>query len=132
MSDSKNENKLKHLEFIQSTISRMNNNSFLIKGWLVTLTAAIFVLSTKDSNTIFLWVCPAITILFWTLDAFFISNERMYRTLYNVVRTKQEEDIDFDMNVSDYQVNENRFFRSFFLFTLLLFYPMVLVFSIIG
>jgi hypothetical protein len=56
----------------------------------------------------------------------------MYRTLYNVVRTKQEEDIDFDMNVSDYQVNENRFFRSFFLFTLLLFYPMVLVFSIIG
>ena len=31
------ENKRKHLEFIQQVITRMNANSFLIKGWAVTL-----------------------------------------------------------------------------------------------
>ena len=32
-----NENKLKHLEFIQNIITRMNSNSFVIKGWSITL-----------------------------------------------------------------------------------------------
>ena len=45
-----NENKIKHLEFIQLTIIRMNVNSFLVKGWLITLVAAVFVLSQKDTN----------------------------------------------------------------------------------
>ena len=44
------EQKLKHLEFIQNVINRMNSNSFLIKGWAVTLIAAIFALAAKDSN----------------------------------------------------------------------------------
>ena len=35
------EDKLKHLEFIQNIITRMNTNSFLIKGWAVTIASAI-------------------------------------------------------------------------------------------
>ena len=34
-------NKIKHLEFIQSTITRMNQNSFQIKGWMITLVSAL-------------------------------------------------------------------------------------------
>ena len=35
--------KMKHLEMIQGVISRMANNSFMLKGWAVTLVAGIFV-----------------------------------------------------------------------------------------
>ena len=34
------ENKIKHLEFIQSTITRMNQNSFQIKGWMITFVSS--------------------------------------------------------------------------------------------
>jgi hypothetical protein len=33
------ESELKHLEFIQGVIARLANNSFLLKGWSVTLVA---------------------------------------------------------------------------------------------
>jgi hypothetical protein len=36
------ENKRKHLEFIQGVITRMNTSSFLIKGWTITLVSALF------------------------------------------------------------------------------------------
>ena len=29
------DDKVKHLEFIQNSITRMNQNSFLLKGWMV-------------------------------------------------------------------------------------------------
>ena len=35
------ENKLKHLELVQGVVNRMSNNSFLLKGWAVTLVAGI-------------------------------------------------------------------------------------------
>lgn len=65
-----NENKIKHIEFIQLTIIRMNVNSFLVKGWLITLVAAVFVLSQKDTNKAFLWFVPFAALLFWMLDGF--------------------------------------------------------------
>ena len=33
--------KLKHLELVQSVINRMASNSFMLKGWAVTLVAGI-------------------------------------------------------------------------------------------
>lgn len=39
------DNKVKHLEMIQAVINRMAQNSFLLKGWSVVLTAAIFALA---------------------------------------------------------------------------------------
>jgi hypothetical protein len=44
------EKKLKHLEFIQGVISRMASNLFLLKGWTITLIAALFALAAKDSK----------------------------------------------------------------------------------
>ena len=41
-------NKLKHLEFIQAAINRMAGNLFMLKGWSVTLIAALFALAAKD------------------------------------------------------------------------------------
>ena len=50
------ENKLKHLEMVQSVINRMANNSFMLKGWAVTLVAGIFVLAGKDTDKLYFLV----------------------------------------------------------------------------
>lgn len=34
--------KIKHLELVQGVINRMANNSFMLKGWAVTLVAGVF------------------------------------------------------------------------------------------
>ncbi len=35
------EEQIKHLEFIQDVITRMNSNSFQIKGWCITILSAL-------------------------------------------------------------------------------------------
>lgn len=47
------EKKLKHLEMIQAVINRMANNSFMLKGWTVTLVAGIFALASKDADKMY-------------------------------------------------------------------------------
>lgn len=42
--------KIAHLGFIQAIITRMGLNSFLLKGWSVTLVAAIFALAAKQTD----------------------------------------------------------------------------------
>lgn len=60
------ENKQKHLEFIQTTISRMANNSFLLKGWAITLVAALFALSAKDTDKSYIIVAYFPLVLVFT------------------------------------------------------------------
>jgi hypothetical protein len=43
---------LKHLEFIQNIVTRMARNSFLLKGWSLTLVAAIFALSINTPSVL--------------------------------------------------------------------------------
>lgn len=130
--DKKSENKIKHLEFIQLTITRMNINSFMVKGWLITLIAAIFILSEKDANTKFLWYAPFATLLFHFLDGYFLMVERQFRSLYDHVRLLPEDQIDFSMDISRFQGGRNGFFRSSLSITLILFYPVVFTASIIA
>lgn len=101
------ENKLKHLEFIQNTIIRMSTNSFIIKGWTITLISALFVLAQKDSNTTYAILTYVAVPIFWYLNAFFLLQERRYRTLYDDVRIKQDINIDFSMDATSYKTGKN-------------------------
>lgn len=94
------EKKIKHLEMIQSVIERMGNNSFLIKGWSITLVSAIFIFAIQEAEKTFaLWtLVPAI--IFWCLDGFYLWQERLLRSLYNHVRKLDEKKIDFSMDTS--------------------------------
>lgn len=47
------ENKLKYLELIQSVINRMASNSFMLKGWAVTLVTGIFALVGKGTDKLY-------------------------------------------------------------------------------
>jgi hypothetical protein len=127
-----NENKIKHLEFIQLTITRMNVNSFLIKGWVVTIVAAIFVLSQKDAKVQFLWFAPFSSLLFWIMDSYFLLTERKYRSLYDHIRKLQESEIDYSMDTNCFKGGKNTFLNGFFSLSLILFYPVIIIASSIA
>ena len=94
------ENKHKHLEMIQVVINRMANNSFLLKGWAVTLVAGIFALASKDTNKIYFLIAYVPIVVFWGLDAYYLRQERLYRKLYDKVCKTVENNIDFSMNAA--------------------------------
>ncbi len=117
------ENKRKHLEFIQGIITRMAGNLFFLRGWTITLIAALLALFMKsvDSENIIYLVILIFT--FWILDGYFLSQERLFRDLYNYVRKLKEEDIDFSMSTKDFKkYKKNTLVFSMFSPTLLIFY----------
>jgi len=95
--------KMKHLEFIQNVITRMNSNSFLLKGWAVTLVSALFALAAKDANPLYAYISYIAIPMFWILDGFFLSQERQYRLLYEHVRIMQNQQIDFSMDARPFK-----------------------------
>lgn len=93
--------KIKHLEFVQGVINRLSTNSFLLKGWSVLLVSALVTLSARDSNAAFAFLAYIPASVFWGLDGYFLSLERVYRRHYERVRTKEPDEIDFSMNTRD-------------------------------
>lgn len=77
--------KIAHLGFIQAVITRMGTNSFLLKGWSVTLVAAMFALAPREADKHFLLLAYFPVIVFWVLDGFFLHQERLFRKLYEEV-----------------------------------------------
>jgi hypothetical protein len=93
------ENKLKHLEFIQNIITRMNTNSFQIKGMSITIVAALLALTATDFNILFASIVYFSLLIFWGLDAYYLSQEKGYRQLYDEIRNINENDIDFNLKL---------------------------------
>ena len=113
------ENKLKHLEFIQNIITRMASNSFLLKGWAITIVTALIALSIDKNNYRYFIVANFPIIIFWLLDAYYLKQERLFRHLYNEVRKKNKSEIDFSMPVKSEKEN---YFKVLFSFTIRTFY----------
>src|SRR5262245_57086438 len=94
--------RIRHLELIQGIVSRLSANSFLIKGWAITVAAAIFAFEVRNPN----WRIAAIAFLpvvaFCLLDTFFLRQERLFRKLYDDVRRGDDSTEPFSMNVSPY------------------------------
>jgi len=121
------ENKRKHLEFLQLTITRMNSNSFLIKGWTITLVSALFALAAKDANVNYVLVSYIVIPVFWILDGYYISQERQYRALYAEVIVKTEESIDFNMDASKFNTGNSSWLAGIISKTLNWFYGVSIV-----
>jgi hypothetical protein len=81
-----NDEVMKHLEFIQGVISRQATNSFLLKGWALTVAGAVYAFATKGTD----WRVAAIglmpVVIFWGLDGYYLRQERLFRCLYDAVR----------------------------------------------
>lgn len=80
------ESLIRHLEMIQAVITRMARNSFLIKGWAVTLMVGMWVASGRFENPYLYLFALIPTLLFWFLDGYYLWQERLFRGLYDYVR----------------------------------------------
>lgn len=124
------ESKIRHLEMIQEAIKRMSSNLFYLKGWSITLVVGLFaVMATKDTQPVYTIIAFLPLFVFWVLDGYFLSLERSYRDMYEDIRKRRPEDIDFSMNPEPYKKAKSRngWFASLFAPTLLWFYLVVIV-----
>jgi hypothetical protein len=99
-------NKLKHLDYIHNTINRMSTNSFLIKGWSITIVSALFIFSDNKMNERILAIAVLAMMVFWYLNGYFLQQERKFRALYDKVRKLSESQIDFSMSTKEFKDDE--------------------------
>ena len=118
------QDKISHLGFIQGVINRMGNNSFLIKGWSITLTTALLAL-LKDSENLYIAIIPIL--FFWWLDAFFLHQERLYRELYNDISKNENFSPPFSMNPQKYAPHIPNLWKTLQTKTLFGFYGSLLI-----
>ncbi|VGM94875.1 Uncharacterised protein [uncultured Avibacterium sp.] len=97
----------KEIDLLQACITRMANNSFVIKGWAITLVSLILTLNNNQSK--FNWIIIIPILAFWYLDAFFLNTERVYRTQYDWVIKNRENTNEnlYELNPSKFQGNES-------------------------
>lgn len=105
--DERKEILLKEVDLIQNCITRMGQNSFEVKGWVISLLAACCAITTLKMGewTILLIVCMAAIVIFWYLDAFFLKTEKLYRYKYEWVIKKRMDTDDYMLDLNPY--NEN-------------------------
>jgi len=79
------EDRRQHLEFIQNIVTRMNTNSFQLKGLSIAIVTALFGIYASIGNVgfVFLGIFP--TLVFWFLDGYYLQQERKFRGIYNDV-----------------------------------------------
>lgn len=71
----------KEIDLIESAIERMARNSFVIKGWSLSLLALVATLSKLSiSMTVMIILIPIFG--FWWLDSFYLRLERAFRKVY--------------------------------------------------
>lgn len=123
----------KEIDLIQGVITRMANNSFLLKGWIVSLIAVLLAL-TKDTivATQLSYFCIILLIpvfVFWYLDAFFLHKERCYIKLYEWVISNRQTSNNFlyDLNYRRFENQVHSVWKIMFSDTLGLFYGFIVL-----
>lgn len=82
------EMRMKHLELIQNAISRMGVNGASLKGYCMTVVAALIGLSAAVSKEQILIYSIPVVIGLSLLDASYLSLERGFRTHYDDIRKR--------------------------------------------
>jgi len=119
------EEKIKHLEFIQKSITRMSTNSFQIKGWMITIVSALLAVYTASSNHYLFLIGLFPVFVFWLLDTYYLTQERKFRGLYNDVAGISETPKPlklFEMRPDLYKGGRYHFWNVFFSVTILTLY----------
>lgn len=120
------EQKIAHLTFIQGVINRMGQNSFLLKGWSVTIIAALFALAAQGTNGQYILVAYFPAVMFWFLDAFFLYQEKLFRKLYEKVASNEISSDNFTLNTEVVKSQVDSYVSVVFSKTLLPFYGCVI------
>lgn len=91
----------KEIDLIQSCINRMGQNSFLVKGWMISIIAvAIGILPEKLDINILSTMGIIVVLCFWYLDGFFLCTEKLFRLKYEwvIVNRYHNDNYFYDLN----------------------------------
>ena len=99
--------KIKHLEMIENVIERMAGNSFQLKGWTIALIGLVTVFFSNANFQSFLGIIVFLLLAFWYMDSYYLQLEKKYRILYSNVCEKSEDQIDFNMDLQNIEINES-------------------------
>jgi hypothetical protein len=116
--------RLKHLEMIQVVINRMASNSFNIKAWTIAVVSTALALTTRE-GIVGAMLGVGTVAAFWGLDAYYLREERLLRSLFDAVRRSENVDL-FDMNTQKYKSVAHGWVRTLISRTIVSFYlPLV-------
>jgi hypothetical protein len=125
----------KEVELVQAIIDRMSTNSFFLKGAAVTLIGALLFV---DGNTYSGLVTFLPGLAFWSLDAYFLRTEHLYRELHRWLVTNRLKSEEFLLDL-DRKSIENRFGKAvkrqrriMFSKTLITFYGLIFLMITVG
>ena len=125
----------KEIDLIQGCINRMAQNSFMLKGWALTIFAGVtaFTKGENFSDPITL-VCTTIIpfVCFWIRDTFFLRTKKKYRKMYEDMLTKRK----INNTEGQYELNPKTikvdcFLKVMFSITMVFFYGIPLLASIV-
>jgi hypothetical protein len=114
----------KEIELIQGIIRRMANDSFLIKGWALTLVIASLLLKVPRYEA---WIAFIPLLMFWFLDSYFLWQERLYRALYDWVVSNRLTTNDhlFDLTTKRFEKSVDSKYRTMLSMTIVWFYGLI-------
>ena len=97
---------IEHLKLIQGVINRLSTNSFLLKGWTLTLSFVVLGFASSSSNGWFGFIGIVPVLIFWGLDAYYLRQEKLFRELYKMVRIRDANIPYFSMDTTACETNE--------------------------
>ena len=118
---------IEEVKTIQEIIKRMASNSFMLKGWAVTLVTATLLLKVATDNKYAVLIGFIPLVSFWMLDAFYLRQEKLYRKLYEWTILNRLTDNEntrkcFDMSTSQFNYEIFSIYKLMFSPTLRVFY----------
>ena len=119
----------KHLELIQGVINRLGANSFLLKGWSMTVLVggSLLMVRLRSDQPLLAMTLLAPVFGFWLLNAYFLLQERLFRDEYN--RVRRLGDTQYEMNTEQHKGKTNRTWpKTFLSVTLTAFYLIEIAF----
>ncbi|MBB5235543.1 hypothetical protein [Deinococcus budaensis] len=121
------EKQLKSLELLQGIISRLSGHGFLLKGWAVTLTVGLLTFAGATGQARLAALAGVPTLMFWMLDAYFLTREHEYRRRFEALRLGRAEPFDFQLRPLD----ARSWARAMFSRTLGLFYGLLVAVTLL-
>lgn len=79
----------KHMDYVQAVINRLAGNSFLMKGWALTVSSALLGLAVSESKPLLALVAAMPALAFWVQDTYFLRQERAFRAMFDDIAAKR-------------------------------------------
>lgn len=124
---------IQHLGMIQDVIKRLADNSFSVRRWTLVTVGALIALAVRADEPILAYASLGPALVFWGLDGYYLRQERLFRRLYDRVRTSPDSVDPFAMWAPDL-ASPRESYRSvvFSITEFLVYFPIAIIAIVIG